>query len=172
MEKNIKHFFKKFMKNGFIKRFKNVTINFNFVMIYIHKMLALLKINLNYIKDSIFECFFKEYNGLLFFFLKKTIFFTTYIDGNLSLEEEIITEDIRNLFRLKKQLNSTATKDVRNLFRLEKETKTIKDRILRDIKNLFEHEEEQNYYEPVRVSHFCSSNYIEYKSNVDSNTIS
>ena len=31
-------------------------------------------------------------------------------------------------------------KDKRNLFRLEKETKAIKDRILRDIKNLLEHE--------------------------------
>ena len=31
-------------------------------------------------------------------------------------------------------------KDIRNLFRLEKETKAIKDRILRDIKNLLEHE--------------------------------
>ena len=34
-------------------------------------------------------------------------------------------------------------KDIRNLFRKEKETKAIKDRILRDIKNLFEHEEEK-----------------------------
>ena len=32
-------------------------------------------------------------------------------------------------------------RDIRNLFRLEKETKTIKDRLLRDNKNLFEHEE-------------------------------
>ena len=31
-------------------------------------------------------------------------------------------------------------KDIRNLFRLEKETKAINDRILRDIKNLLEHE--------------------------------
>ena len=29
-------------------------------------------------------------------------------------------------------------KDIRNPFRLEKETKAIKDKILRDIKNLFE----------------------------------
>ena len=29
-------------------------------------------------------------------------------------------------------------KNIRNLFRLEKETKGIKDRILRDIKNLFQ----------------------------------
>ena len=36
-------------------------------------------------------------------------------------------------------------KDIRSLFRQEKETKAIKDRILRDIKNLFEHEKEENY---------------------------
>ena len=33
-------------------------------------------------------------------------------------------------------------KDIRNISRQEKENKTIKDRILRDIKNIFEHEEE------------------------------
>ena len=44
-------------------------------------MLVLLKNHLNYLKDSIFECFFKEYNRLLFF-LKKVIFFTIYNDGN------------------------------------------------------------------------------------------
>ena len=38
-------------------------LNFNFVMIYrIHKILVLLKNHLNYLKDSIFKCFFKEYN--------------------------------------------------------------------------------------------------------------
>ena len=61
---------------------------------------------------------------------------------------------MRNLFRLKKELNYTTIKDMRSLFRLEKETKAIKNRILRDIKNLFEHEEEENYYKPVRVSNF------------------
>ena len=45
----------------------------------------------------------------------------------------------------------------------------MKDRILRDIKNLFEHKEEKNYYKPVRVNNFWSSNYIEYKSNSDRN---
>ena len=34
-------------------------LNYNFAMIYIiYKMLALLKSNLNYLKDSIFECLF------------------------------------------------------------------------------------------------------------------
>ena len=45
------------------------SLNFNFVMIYIiHKMLVLTKNHLNYLKDSLFECFFKEYNRLLFLF--------------------------------------------------------------------------------------------------------
>ena len=44
-------------------------LNFNFVMIYIiHKILVFLKNHLNYLKDGIFECFFKTYNKLLFFF--------------------------------------------------------------------------------------------------------
>ena len=38
-------------------------LNFSFVMIYIiQKMLVLLKNHLNYLKDNIFECFFKKYN--------------------------------------------------------------------------------------------------------------
>ena len=74
---------------------------------------------------------------------------------SLSLEGENIIKNIRNLFILENKLNYTAIKDKRNLFRLEKEAKTIKYRILRDIKNLFEHEEEEeNYYKPVRVSSF------------------
>ena len=91
---------------------------------------------------------------------------------SLSLEEENIIKDIRNLFRLKKEENYTAVKDVRNLFRQEKETKSIKDTIPRDIKNLFEHEKEaENYYKPVRVSNFWSNNYIEYESDDDKNKI-
>ena len=55
-------------------------------------------------------------------------------------------------------------KDIRNLFRRENETKEIKYIIHTDIKNLFEHKEEENYYKPVRVN-FQSNNYIEYESN-------
>ena len=75
---------------------------------------------------------------------------------SLSFEDQNIIKDIRNLFRLKKELDYTAIK-------------VIKDRI---IKNHFEHEEEEiiiNYYKPVRVSNFWSSNYIEYESNSDRN---
>ena len=71
-------------------------------------------------------------------------------------------------FSLKNKLNYTAIKDVRNLLKQEKETKAIKDRILSDIKNLFEQQEE-NYYKPVRVNNFWSNNYIEYESDSDRN---
>ena len=55
-----------------------------------------------------------------------------------------------------------------NPFRLEKEAKAITDRITRNIKNLFEHEEE-NYYKLVRVNNFLSNNYSEYRRNGNRN---
>ena len=45
---------------------------------------------------------------------------------------------------------------------MKKENKAIKDKIIRDIRDLFEHEE-QDYYTPVRVGNFSSNNYIEYE---------
>ena len=57
-------------------------LNVNFVMIYIiHKRLELLKIHLIYLNDTIFECFFKEYNRFLFLLKSNKIFFTTYNDA-------------------------------------------------------------------------------------------
>ena len=83
---------------------------------------------------------------------------------SLSLKKENLIEDIRNLFRLKKELNYTGIKDTINLLRLEKETKAIKGRILRDIKNIFEHEkEEETCNKLVRVGNFWSNNYNEYE---------
>ena len=60
-----------------------------------------------------------------------------------SLEEENIIKDVRNPFRLKKEIDDTAIKDIRNLF---------------------EREKEEDYYKPVGVSNICSNNYIEYES--------
>ena len=75
---------------------------------------------------------------------------------SLSLEEENIIKSMKNLFRQKK---SFFTNLLRNLFGQEKETKAIKFRILRDIKNLFELEKkEKNYCKPVRVSNFWHNN--------------
>ena len=41
----------------------------------------------------------------------------------LSLEEENVIKEIRNLFRLKAERNYTAFKDIRNHFRQEKKLK-------------------------------------------------
>ena len=51
---------------------------------------------------------------------------------SLSPEKANIIKYIRNLLRLKGELNYTAIKDIRNFFRLKK-PKSIKHRILRDI---------------------------------------
>ena len=58
---------------------------------------------------------------------------------------------------------------MRNLFRLKKENRSIKDRD-RDIKNLFQHEEEGSY-KSVKVGCFWSNNCIEYESNGDRSKI-
>ena len=49
-----------------------------------------------------------------------------------------------------------------NLFRLYKESEAINDRIIRDIRNVFEHEEKKNY-KPVRVIIFWSNNILNMK---------
>ena len=51
---------------------------------------------------------------------------------SLSLEEENIIKDIKNLFRLRKEQSYAAMKCIRNISRQDKETKSIKDRILKD----------------------------------------
>ena len=71
--------------------------------------------------------------------------------------------------KLKKETNDTVTKDIRSLFRLKKENKAIKGRIIKEIRNLFEHEEGESYYKPLRISNFWSNNNIEHKSNRNRN---
>ena len=59
------------------------------------------------------------------------------------------------------EANDTAVEHIRNLSRLKIEIKAIKDRIIRVIKNLCKHEqEEENYYKLVRVFNLRSNNYI------------
>ena len=45
----------------------------------------------------------------------------------------------------------------------------IKNRIIRDIRTLFEQQEEKDYHKPKKVSNFLNNNYIEYESNGDKN---
>ena len=63
---------------------------------------------------------------------------------------------------MEKVVDDTTCKDIRNLFRPKKENETIKNEIIRYIRNLFEHEWE-DHYKPV------INNYIEYGTNSDRN---
>ena len=71
------------------------------------------------------------------------------------LEEGTIINDVRNLFTLEKEIVDAAMTDIMNLFRFKQKTK-LDIRILRDIRNLFEHK--KNYYKPVSVGNFWSNN--------------
>ena len=76
-----------------LENLKMLLLNFSFLMIYIiHKMLVLLKNHLNYIKDGIFEYFFKEYNKLLIF-LKQISFSQNIMMESLSVEEDNIMKN-------------------------------------------------------------------------------
>ena len=61
----------------------------------------------------------------------------------------------------KKQSEVNVIKSIRYLFKLKKENEAIKDRVIRDIRALFE-QEEKDYYKPIREGNFWNNNYIEY----------
>ena len=70
-------------------------------------------------------------------------------------EEEKIIKNKKNIFRQKKEQVDTTIKDMRNLCRLKKEVNRVNNIVLRNIKNLSEREkEEKNFYKPVRVKIF------------------
>ena len=78
--KFFRHFYryeKKIIRNIFKKKLKRIDLkmsflSFSFIMIYIiHKMLVLLKNNLNYLKDNAFKCFLRsiiDFSKKLFFY--------------------------------------------------------------------------------------------------------
>ena len=66
------------------------------------------------------------------------------------------------------EIDDTTVKDITNRFRLKKENEAIKNKIIRDIRNLFEHEED-DYYKSLRVGNFWTNNYIKCESNGDKN---
>ena len=90
---------------------------------------------------------------------------------NLKIIEENMIKDVRNPFKQKKkEIDDNAIKDVNILFRLEKENEAIKNKITRDIRNLFELEyKKENYYKQIRAGNFWSNNYIKYENNNDRN---
>ena len=49
-------------------------------------------------------------------------------------------KDVKNLFRLKKEIDENTIKGIRNFLKLKWENKAIKNRTIRKIRNLFEQE--------------------------------
>ena len=69
------------------------------------------------------------------------------------LEKDNIIKDVKNCYTLKKEIDDNAVKDIKEIFRLKKINKAIKEKIIRDIKNILGHEEEE-YYKAVRIGNF------------------
>ena len=65
--------------------------------------------------------------------------------------------------KIQKQSEDNIIKSIRNLFKLKRDNEAIKDRIIQDIKILFE--QEDDYYKPIRTDNFWNNNYIAYESN-------
>ena len=103
-------------------------------------------------------------------YIFKIIFFITYNDESLKAWkrqkkiENNIVKDVRNLFKLKKEIDAIF---LRNLFGLETENESSKDNIIKDIRNLFELEIKEDFYQPVSVTNYWSNYYTEYDSNGD-----
>ena len=82
-------------------------------------------------------------------------------DSGERKRKDTIIKDIKNIFRLRKEIDNSAIKGITK----KKENETIKDWIIRDIKSLFE--QENNYYKPIRVGNLWNDSFIEYESNSD-----
>ena len=82
-------------------------------------------------------------------------------DSGERKRKDTIIKDIKNIFRLRKEIDNSAIKGITK----KKENETIKDRIIRDIKSLFE--QENDYYKPIRVGNLWNDSFIEYESNSD-----
>ena len=82
-------------------------------------------------------------------------------DSGERKRKDTIIKDIRNIFRRRKEIDNSTIKDITK----KKENETIKDRIIRDIKSLFE--QENDYYKPIRVGNLWNDSFIEYESNSD-----
>ena len=96
----------------------------------------------------------------------KKNFFATDNDEKFKVWKNNIINDVRNLLRLKIVMDDTVIKDMINLFRLKNENESIKERVISDIGNPFEHEED--YYKSIRVGNFWSNIYTKYgNSNYD-----
>ena len=74
---------------------------------------------------------------------------------------------VKRKLKIKKQSEDKIIKKLRHSFKLKKENEPINGRIIREIKTIFEQEED--YHKLTRIDNFWTNNYIEYESNSDRN---
>ena len=62
-----------------------------------------------------------------------------------------------------------AIQSIRNLFKIKNENKAIQYRIIRDIRTLFEQQQENDFYKRIRAGNFWNKNSVKYQSSGDRN---
>ena len=62
-----------------------------------------------------------------------------------------------------------AIQSIKNLFKIKNENKAIQYRIIRDIRTLFEKQEETDFYKRIRAGNFWNKNSVKYQSSGDTN---
>ena len=77
-----------------------------------------------------------------------------------------IKEILRELIIDRNEIDDIIIKDIRNLLKSKRKDNATKDKVLRDIRALFESDDD-HYYKPIKTNNAFSSSYIENKSNGD-----
>ena len=93
--------------------------------------------------------------------------FKTNTPENYGKQTMYQSENKPSQLKIQKQTEDNIIKSIRNPFKLKKENKAIKDRIIRDIRTLFD--QDGDHYKPIGVGNFWNNNCIEYESNADRN---
>ena len=70
---------------------------------------------------------------------------------------------------VKRNNQKKTTNSIRNLFKIKNENKAIQYRIIRDIRTLFEQQQENDFYKRIRAGNFWNKNSVKYQSSGDRN---
>ena len=70
---------------------------------------------------------------------------------------------------VKRNNQKKAIQSIRNLFKIKNENKAIQYRIIRDIRTLFEQQQENDFYKRIRAGNFWNKNSVKYQSSGDRN---
>ena len=82
----------------------------------------------------------------------------------------IVNQNVSKLcMKVKRNNQKKAIQSIKNLFKIKNENKAIQYRIIRDIRTLFEQQEETDFYKRIRAGNFWNKNSVKYQSSGDRN---